>query len=56
MYGEFSGASSVKCLENALNACQFMLCMYYESEIKIYYIIIINGRNGSNCCLTWLAT
>ena len=66
MYGEFSGASSLKCLEmvayhtihwlcdsviilpcNACNyqlclhACQFMLCMDYESEIKIYYYYII---------------
>ena len=61
MYGEFSGAYSVKCLEmvayhtihwscdsviivscmhvitNCVTCLLFMLCMDYESEIKIYY-------------------
>ena len=24
-----------------LHACQFMLCMDYESEIKIYYLLLL---------------
>ena len=38
-----------------LHACQFMLCMDYESEIKIYYIIIYivddNRKDDAGCVL-----
>ena len=74
MYGEFSGASSLKCLEmvachtihwscdsviivpcmhvitNCVTSCQFMLCMDYESEIKIYYYYYyILDHIGNKC-------